>query len=146
MRLRAQSSAGQLLTLIVFAVIAVIAAVNFFGFKGHYQADANELSGVLHSVQQIARSSDGALLTIKTGGSPSAQISAGTTTVGNGNIPPVTLSSAPAVQGLGAGTTATFTLDPDGTTYLNGGACTTVTITEGTQTFTITCNPWSVSP
>lgn len=142
---QAQVAVGPLLGALCAAILITVVAGSWMAMRAGYHSDARTLAAALTSVMGIARSSDGALVTIQTGSAPSVEVSAGLSTVGNGAVPVVSLQTAPTVSGVSAGVTSTFAVDPDGTTTLNGSACSTVTIVLDSKTFTITCNPWSVT-
>lgn len=144
-RVQAQIATGPLLGAICAALLVTVAAASWMAMRAGYHTDAREFADALQSVMGVARSSDGALVTIQTGATPSIEVSAGLSSVGNGEVPIVPLSSAPSIGGVSSGATATFAVYPDGTTMLNGSACSTVTIVVDSKTFTVTCDPWSVT-
>jgi hypothetical protein len=137
-------TARALLWVLVSAIASGVAVVAFHTFAIAYPQDYVQLGAVLHAAPGAARSSSGTTLVIDLTRPYTVTLSSGVN-AGGTVLDTETLGKAPTVT-TASGSTASFVLDPNGNATLNGAACSQVTISVGTKSYAVQCNPWVVTP
>ncbi|HVA27655.1 MAG TPA: hypothetical protein VNF68_05715 [Candidatus Baltobacteraceae bacterium] len=130
--------------MLVVAILSTVVVLAFHAFIRTYPTDSKMLGPVLHAAAATARDSGGATLTIGLRAPATVTLTSGVTS-GGATITTETLSTVPTVSGV-AGTTATFIIDPSGLASLNGLVCGVVSVKIDSQTYSVNCTDWSVSP